>query len=287
MSDTPPIHIPALEINIVEHCNLRCRHCDHSSPLLPPFFLSPEDCHRELSILSGVLHARELKVVGGEPLLHSALPEVLSACRESGISDTIILWTNGLLLLAMASDAWEKIDGIVISMYPGIRHPFKWCEIQPLLDKHSVWLQKRQCPQFMQSTVNHPLSNNSLVQHIYDTCSEAHYFAGHTVRSGRYFKCVQAAYAESRLKYHGVSFLNDTDGVMIDDRLYLREDICEYLACPKPLAACRYCLGDLGKWHPHRQMLSSEVGSTENALPGAIDDGWLLPQRLMTGEASE
>jgi len=274
------IHIPAIELNVTEHCNLRCQDCDHASGIIPPRNISATECSRDLSTLAGVLHARELKVVGGEPLLHPQLACILHACRESGVADSAVLWTNGLLLGTLPPQAWREIDGIVISIYPSVSYDTDFADLQPLVDKHGVWLHKRRCPEFMWGTTTRKIANSALVQHIYDTCSEAHYFGGHTVRAGRYFKCVQAAYASTRLAAHGIAFDNAAeDGIRIADNPDLEEDLREYLRRRDALMACRYCLGDIGRWHRHRQSSGSQQlreRLTAN-MRDLISDDVLLP----------
>lgn len=259
LTDSDMIHIPAIELNVTEHCNLRCQDCDHASGIIPPRNMSITECSRDLSTLACVLHARELKIVGGEPLLHPRLARILHACRESGIADSVVLWTNGLLLGTLPPKAWREIDGIVVSIYPSVSYDTDFSALQPLVDKHGVWLHKRRCPEFMCGTTAQPIGNSALVQHIYDTCSEAHYFEGHTVRAGRYFKCVQAAYASTRLAAHGIAFDNAAeDGIRIVDSPDLEEYLRDYLRRRDPLMACRYCLGDIGRWHRHRQASGSQ-----------------------------
>lgn len=281
------VSVPAIELNVVEHCNLRCKNCDHSSPLLPPRILSPQECSEVLSALDMSLHARELKIIGGEPLLHPDLTSVLSACRDSGISDQITLWTNGLLLSSISKQACSIIDGIIVSIYPGIQHPYEWSDIQSVLDAHSVWLHKRHCHKFMKSNLIKPIKNESLIQHIFNTCSEARYNQCHTVRNGRYFKCVQAAYATSRLAASNIEFNNDKDGISIYRNSSLGGDLISYLADNHPLLACRYCIGDLGRWLPHKQLSVSDENQCEETLCGCLSDDCMLPFSLLQDDLED
>ena len=85
----PKIEQRAADYNLTEHCNLRCAGCDHSSPLLAKKFAEVAEYQRDLAALSQVLHLRELKILGGEPLLHPDLIEFLRGARASGIADEI------------------------------------------------------------------------------------------------------------------------------------------------------------------------------------------------------
>jgi len=63
--------------------------------------------------------------LGGEPTLHTQLPEILEIVRESGICDQIEVWTNGILparwfRFGVREDFWEaQWDILVVSRYEG------------------------------------------------------------------------------------------------------------------------------------------------------------------------
>ena len=83
------------EINVVDHCNFSCRSCRHLSPVCKPSCVDPQQVYEEFSNLSQFYRSRTLKVLGGEPLLHPNIDDVLSALRDSQISDSLIVSTNG------------------------------------------------------------------------------------------------------------------------------------------------------------------------------------------------
>jgi len=85
----------ALEVDVVDHCNITCRSCVHLSPIAPKAFVDPEQLERDLSLLARCFALRFI-LVGGEPMLHPRLPSVADAVRRSGIADKIILLTNGV-----------------------------------------------------------------------------------------------------------------------------------------------------------------------------------------------
>ncbi len=105
---------------ITGRCNLRCRHC---------FMESPTNCYPEPGFDTLAQIAAQLantnvafvSLTGGEPLLHPALPRLLSLLHESGIPVSQIA-TNGTLIseafLAMLSDLEQKpvfqlsLDGV-------------------------------------------------------------------------------------------------------------------------------------------------------------------------------
>ena len=108
-----------IEINVVEHCNLSCRSCSHLSPLMKRRLVSPQQVADELALLGRAYHARWVRLVGGEPLLHPHLLDVIEAARQTRVADRVSLVTNGVLLTRMDDELWRAVDAIEVSLYPG------------------------------------------------------------------------------------------------------------------------------------------------------------------------
>src|SRR5262249_58572664 len=86
------------EFHIAEHCNLRCRSCAHLSPALPKHFVDPDALASDLTALARSYQVTVLRLLGGEPLLHPNLLDIMMAVRESHIAEKIEITTNGVLL---------------------------------------------------------------------------------------------------------------------------------------------------------------------------------------------
>lgn len=116
----------AIEINIVEHCNLNCAGCDHFAQLAEPFFIDLEILKDELVILkSQIPTIRAIRLIGGEPLLHPQLLEICKMVRtifpDSDYTQISIM-TNGVLLknvLPYVNELKENNIGIGVTTYPG------------------------------------------------------------------------------------------------------------------------------------------------------------------------
>ena len=115
------IHRRSVEYNLTEHCNLRCRGCGHASPLLPEKFASLAAFRADLEALAEAFHSDELRIVGGEPLLHPQLLDFLREARRINVADRIVLYTNGVLLYKASVELWQLVDEIYLSVYPGVR----------------------------------------------------------------------------------------------------------------------------------------------------------------------
>jgi organic radical activating enzyme len=260
MPDIPRIVRKAAEYNLTEHCNLKCAGCDHSSELLPTKFADVAQFQRDVAVLSQVLHLGELKLLGGEPLLHPDLPQFLRYARASGVADEITLVTNGLLLHRCDPAIFELIDRLWVSLYPGVRIRVQEGELESLSKRHNFKLELNRINSFRVTTINSRHRDTTLVRRIFRRCSLAHGWSCHTIHEGYYFKCSPAPLLTARMALRGESVVNRAlDGVKIHDNPRLREELEAYLREEKPLKACYYCLGSSGLSFPHRQLKSREL----------------------------
>jgi hypothetical protein len=116
------IHLPHLETDITTACQLSCVACNHSVPLWRrrgPMTADPVQVEADLTRLARIAHADRWGALGGEPLLHHRLVDILRIARVSGVADRIEVWSNGLLLQRQRPDFWRAFDVLVLSVYPG------------------------------------------------------------------------------------------------------------------------------------------------------------------------
>lgn len=244
-----------IEFNVVEHCNLRCRGCDHGSPLLEKRFVEVDDYARDLQALARVLHVRELRLVGGEPLMHPQLLDLLRVGRESGLADMMVVITNGVLLHTVPAEVWKLVDRLWLSIYPGIRTKMTVEDCEALAREYGFEFNERRIDEFRLTVLNQRIDDARLVDEIYQRCALAHVWACHTLHNGRYFKCSPAPFMRARLERLGIGFDESNDSVSVyGDPEEVEERLARYLVDPTPLEACSYCLGDLGPAFQHRQL---------------------------------
>ena len=121
-----------LDIHVVDHCNLRCAGCLHFSPLAPKRFLDLAEYERDLKVLAAVKgiegYFNYICLMGGEPLLHPQVDEVVRITRRHLKRERIMLSTNGLLLKRMSDAFWDALVScdvaLAISPYPiGVNYP--------------------------------------------------------------------------------------------------------------------------------------------------------------------
>jgi organic radical activating enzyme len=117
-----------LETNITTACQLSCRDCNHFIPIQKASFIEVEQLEKDLNKLAKITKAQAYALIGGEPLIHPDIVELLYVSRASGISDCIEVWTNGLLIKRMPDEFWMGLDKLVLSIYPGKEQHRKYIE---------------------------------------------------------------------------------------------------------------------------------------------------------------
>lgn len=239
-----------LEVVITAHCNLRCRACAYLSPVMPTTAIAPAQIQRDLTILARFYHASEARVLGGEPLLHPELVPVLQVIRASGISDTIRVITNGLLLTRMPASFWDLADEVSISIYPG-REPGDdaIAAAARTADEHGVRLRLKYFHYFRESYSELGTRDPELTGRIYRTCQMANVWRCNTVLNGHLYRCPQSAFLPSVIPRPGTD-----DGLPLTDAPSFGQQLLAFLESSDPLGTCANCLGSVGRLFRHSQV---------------------------------
>ena len=247
--------VSSLEIPAVQHCNLRCSACDHAAPLLPESFVSPDQLKDDLEKLSQDMRVGEFRIVGGDPLLHPNLGELIEVVRRSKISRRIALVTNGVLIHTLDPVLWKSLDRLWVSFYPGIRTGMPRAEIRQLCKDYRVKFTPFIIDHFRQILLNEYNDDEELVRKIFQKCHNAHSWRCYTILNGYFFRCAVAPQTKIRLAMAGQDYQGyQIDGLDIQDQTNLRRRLKEYAFAKRPLGACHYCLGSSGKMMPHFQL---------------------------------
>ncbi len=235
-----------LEINVVSHCNLSCKGCSHLSPILSKENVSILELQKTLGILGKYYNCRQLRLLGGEPLLHPKINEVLEIARDSKIAKTLRIISNGLLLHQMDEDFWKRVDEIELSLYPGKNPSDENIEkFKVNAERFGVKLILQPYHRFFQVLATRGTQNHDLVERIFATCEMRQC---HTVAEGHFFKCPPAYLFPEPMR--GCKF---DDGIKVEDSDTFRMSLIDYLSAKNPLKACHFCAGSVGKPFPHEQ----------------------------------
>jgi Radical SAM superfamily/4Fe-4S single cluster domain len=273
------IRVEAFELHVVEHCNLKCAHCCNMSPYLAERTLSVADVEEMCRVMARELQVDVFKIMGGEPLLHPDIAGVLQAIRRSGISPTIRLFTNGLLLHTMSDDFWRALDELTVSNYTSA--PVKPALLEATREKaraFGVVLNVKPVAEFSEVMRAERCGDDAEVQATFEGCWLRHRCM--VVRGGKFYMCTRAAYAEEFHDdlLHG-AHPEDRDRALAGDGVPLRTPdlgaaLLAYLNRAEPLASCRFCYGGAGPVSAHAQLSKADVR-----------DGRLRPLRLLPREA--
>lgn len=245
-----------LEYSVSYHCNMRCSSCSHMAPFISKKFPSINSFEKDLRKLNQYLHTQNLRLVGGEPLLNPEVTEFIIIAKQSGIADTVMLTTNGLLLHKMKKEFWDHIDFISITLYPGY-YPsdenFK--QFKKIAVETNTKLRIFENPIFRTTIVTKSHPYDLTAKMIFKTCKSAHLYHCHMIHEGYLYKCACPPFLPEYLAKVDpkIDYRPFEDGFSIhqdDDPLGCQK----YLLDSKTLNACRYCLGYVGKFQGHHQL---------------------------------
>lgn len=244
----------AVECPIVDHCNLACDGCDHGSPFLPERYRAVDRFQKDVTALARALSVKTLKIVGGEPLLHKQLGDIVEAAKTSGLADEVEVWTNGLLLHKLDDRVLGTIDGLRITSYPGVALRYDLAKLKEQSKRLGFRWSVEHTAEFCQCFPEDKIEDEKRVQKIFADCKNAHAWSCHSFLDGYYYKCSRADYIRKQLELDGLEvdeFMGD--GVSLD-RPDLRVALERYLEDRTPLAACHWCLGTSGPSFPQKQL---------------------------------
>jgi hypothetical protein len=249
-----------LSVEIVDHCNLACACCDHLAPWLRPAFVDTRSFRKDLLSLREVMHVGELRITGGEPLLHPALVDLVDIARESNVGRRLTLLTNGVMLHRVKERLLKRLDSVVVTLYPGVRYRFDAKNLSDVARRCDCLLKFRVVRRFGEVFLDKPNLDPLLVGYIFSRCSSSR--RCHTIYRGRYYRCSRAHRIPFRLKATSRTVIDSTaDGVDLHgkDARILGRELAAYVAEDRPLYSCRFCLGSSGRRRPCRQLSRQEI----------------------------
>jgi len=267
-----------LELHIVDHCNLDCVACSHESPFFPKRFEDPDQLAQSLERLWQCYHTPLLKILGGEPLLHPQINEIIRVVKRlTGARVRVV--TNGTHLRRVIKQL-VGIDELHISVYPSIRIPTD--------DDLAIFARELNAPITLQAFSSfrwqhsERLHEAPVTQRVFRTCQLFHRWQCHTLRNGWFYPCPPAA-TWSADRTEGVNLLSaEVDLPRCLNELLLRRE---------PFASCAECFGSAGLRMAHTRgwrrvnsdspaQLDSSFLSALEVDPGAHNDCFAYQRTL-------
>ena len=252
-------------LNILDHCNLRCKGCDHFAAIAEKRFVSLDDIKKDLAQMSKILDGdvARIGVMGGEPLLHLQLKEILIYTRFFFPKTLIQLVTNGLLLLRQDEEFWricrEQNIVIVNTKYP-INLDYE--AIKKTTAVHGVMFEHyNDTGEITKTSYKIPLDieGRQNPSKGFIKCFYANRLP--LLMEGKLYSCTVAPNVRHFNNRFGTHMeLEDGDSLDIY-RVKKGSELLKFLSCPKPF--CRYCnvsnrsFGH--KWERSKQVISEWV----------------------------
>ncbi len=230
------------EVNLVEHCNLNCQSCNHFSPLAEKKFLNCEQIELDLKQINKLLGSNIGKVMllGGEPLLHPRLHDLLKIFRGLLPEASIDVVTNGLLIPKMNKEFWELVNnlqiGLSVTKYP---INFDYADCEKIAEKNGVHISYGHLSEAIKTTYHLPLKDKAEFNpyDMYMKCSHANECV--VLREGMLYTCPLAANVQHYNKYFN-KHIPEGKEVSIDIyKVGSWQEIEEFLKRPNKM--CAYC----------------------------------------------
>lgn len=228
------------EVQVAEHCNLNCRDCLHFSPLAEKEFLDVKEYQRDCAQLSKLFdaEAERIYLVGGEPLLHPDLIEIMRITREAFAYGQIGIITNGILLPSLDERFWEACKEYRIEILP-TKYPISldYSGIEEQIKHRGVLCHpfSEAMPHMLRTPLS--LKGDQPVEENFYNCNHSNNCL--TLRHGKLYTCEIAAHAHHLKKYFNLNMsLSERNGVDIYT-VRSGEELMRKLT--KPIPFCRYC----------------------------------------------
>ena len=231
--------LPYFEMPITDMCNLNCKGCLFACNAMN------KGSHTDiLQIKADLKRMSELfedipwiRILGGEPLLHPNIVEVLEYCRECFPESEVDLCTNGLLLPKMKSSFYECLISNRISVHiSGYRPTYEMIdEIDEQMKKYNLIYVVLERNEFMKY---YTLSNTNDPLKSYEKCIAS---ACREVYRGKLSNCSAVIAFEKMNEQFGTSYkvIENIDWFNIHNE---NIDIWKVIkALDEPMGICRYC----------------------------------------------
>lgn len=169
MANSDKFYMKYLEVHLASSCNLNCKGCSHYCPLVSDKAIhSAAALKRDMKTLRQKVEIRQLRLLGGEPLLNPEISTILDCSRAAFPSTDLRLVTNGILIPAMKADFWESLKANNISIdltrYPTVGNADK---IISIIRQHEIGLRVSDANYF---SANLKIAKFRTKEENYSTC---------------------------------------------------------------------------------------------------------------------
>lgn len=222
-----------LEMHIADNCNLKCRGCTHFANISNrDNFIDARVLELRFKRLSKLFTIEKLRLLGGEPLLHPDIINILKIARRDLEYSNIELVTNGLLLNKITDEFFETCKKcrikITISLYPVLKNKE---ELEKILSSFKVNYEFS--PMTFSFVANLNPNGNSDKNKTFQNCIHS---CCKILKDDNIYICPICAYID---KYNKHFNKNIPKGEGINIFTNSTKQIFHYLK--KPEETCKYC----------------------------------------------
>jgi hypothetical protein len=235
------ISLPHLETNITIACQNRCVACNHFVPLQTRQFkasmVQPAALAEDFYHFGRVAHTAIWAPIGGEPLLHPKINEILRIAHSAQIADEIEVRTNGQALHKMVDEFWYLVDALIVTVYPGKMTDADVGQIRTKCVESGVRLEVmdlRASPDFVR--LLEPATDPAATARKYATCWFKTYCR--VLDNGWFYRCCTTPFIPKLL----LGLPEGTDGLRVDKAL-TESTLQAFLDQPEAPISCQVCVG--------------------------------------------
>lgn len=259
----------ALEYHIVDHCNLNCANCCSFSPILPKWMCDVDQFRNDLETIKTALRPEFLKIVGGEPLLHPRIVDLLRVARETGVADRVSITTNGHLIKRMPEEAWSLFEMLTVSIYPF-----------PQLSKETLFYIRQKAKENKISvswkTQDKFVVLNRETKSDYETAKSVYakcwiHHRCNSVKNGKFYSCTRPQYIQ-KFASNANRFAEDGVDLHAHDGKQLAHAIQTHLRATEPLNSCYLCKGGNAEMETHAQLSHKLVTERRERLRAIAEE---------------
>lgn len=249
--------IPDLNILVSDGCNLHCKSCMNFSSLAKQNFLDIQTFEKDISRLAEIARDKVARIdlMGGEPLLHPRLCDIMKIVRDYFPTTNIVIETNGILLFNQNDEFWKTCaqTGIIvrISRYPNVNSEKELKKLAK--EKNAVFRICGEADEWIQKNENIAvieMNGGALDWKKFpfdkDGKQDVHYSWQHceqhcccALSDGKFFPCTKIPNVKHFNEYFGENFIVSKNDFIDIFKAKSADELLEFLDFPVDF--CKYC----------------------------------------------
>ena len=226
---------------IVHHCNLNCKGCDHCSPIAEEEYVDIKTYKKDIEKMKKNFdYIERIGIMGGEPLLHPKINQIIKTTRNILKKTQILIFTNAIELRNQPESFWQTLKkeqaSLVITKYD---LKINYVEIELIAKKYNVIIfyenNLKIKDEFHKICYNEEGTEDILTS--YKECYHGHYCP--TLENGQLYQCPIIPATRHFNKYFDKNLeISEKDSINIHKKIK-KEEIFKFFN--SPINFCRYC----------------------------------------------